>query len=110
MVHPENMDDFLIWGETIEQLEIQVVKLMDWCKKINLKLSPKKFKINTTVKFSGMIVSGEKIKNQSVVFIDPPDGRIQALTEMKRPENKKKVQILCGCIAALQAWTPNILY
>ena len=34
---------------------------MEWCKKINLKLSPKKFRINTTVKFSGMIVSAEKI-------------------------------------------------
>ena len=83
---------------------------MEWCKRINLKLSPRKFKINSTVKFGEMVVSAEKIQNQSIVFLDPPDGRILALTDMKRPETKREVQILCGCIAALQAWTPNIPY
>ena len=57
-----------------------------------------------------MIVSAEKIKNETVVFIDPPDGRVEALAKMKRPENKKEIQILCGCISALQSWFPSVSY
>ena len=64
-----------MWGETIEDLETQIICLKEWCKRINLKLS--------TVTFGGMVVSAEKIQNQWIVSIDPSDGRILALTDTK---------------------------
>ena len=64
----KNMDDFFLYGDTIEQLEEQVVKLLEFCRKINVKLSPRKFKVNTMVKFNGMMVSSEQIKKESFVL------------------------------------------
>ena len=39
----QNMDYFLLFGSTME---------VHWCREINLKLSPRKFKLDTQVKFS----------------------------------------------------------
>ena len=76
--------------------------------KINLKLSPSKFTLSTAVKFGGTIISAEKIKDNSIIFLDPPDNRILAVTEMERPKNKKDVQRLCGMISSLKPWFPSI--
>ena len=85
----KNIDDFCLFGKTLQDLEIQIDKLAKLCKKINLKLSPSKFTLSTAVKFGGTIISAEKIKENSVIFLDPPDNRILAVTEMERPKNKK---------------------
>ena len=85
----ENVDDFVLYSSTLDGLETQIKKLVSWCRKINLKLSPAKFRLNTAVRFSGSVVSSERIKNNSVVFLDPPDLRVLAITEMKTPTNKR---------------------
>ena len=64
----KNVDDFLLYGTSLEDLEEQIEKLMRFCTKINLKLAPSKFCLNTSVKFGGTIISAEKIKNNSVIF------------------------------------------
>ena len=38
-----NMDDFLLYGTTLEDLEEKLEKFMEFAKKTNLKLNPKKF-------------------------------------------------------------------
>ena len=98
----KNMDDFLLFGSSMEELEVQIEKLMHWCRQINLKLSPHKFKLDTQVKFSGSVITAEKVRNETLIFIDPPDLRIQALADMPRPNTKKELQTLCGCIYSLQ--------
>ena len=50
----------------------------------------------------------EKIEENSVIFLDPPDSRILAVTEMERPKTKKDVQKLCGIISSLKPWFPSI--
>ena len=104
----KNIDDFCLFGRTLEDLEIQIDKLAKLCQKINLKLAPSKFTLNTAVKFGGTIISAEKIKENSVIFLDPPDNRILAVTEMERPKNKKDIQRLCGMISSLKPWFPSI--
>ena len=42
----KNVDDFCLYGNTIEELEHQIKKLMKMCSDINLKLSPSKFKLS----------------------------------------------------------------
>ena len=64
----KNIDDFLLYGTTLKDLEIQIEKLMHLCSKINLKLAQSKFVLNTSVKFGGTVISAEKIKNNSVIF------------------------------------------
>ena len=89
---------------------MQIEKLMKLCSKINLKLAPSKFVLNTAVKFGGTVISAEKIKNNSVIFLDPPDKRILAVTEMERPKTRKDLQRLTGMISALRAWFPSVRF
>ena len=51
-----NIDDFCLFGRTLEDLEIQIDKLAKLYQKINLKLAPSKFTLNTAVKFGGTII------------------------------------------------------
>ena len=67
---------------------MQINKLMKMCEAINLKLSPSKFTLSTAVKFGGTIISSQKIKDGHVIFLDPPDQRILAVTEMPPPRSK----------------------
>ena len=106
----KNNDDFLLYSNTLEGLQEQIGKLMKLCKRINLKLSPAKFKLSEAVKFRGIIISAEKIKEQSIIFLDPPDARILALTEMPAPTTKKELQSFCGMVSSLKAWFPNVSF
>ena len=102
--------DFCLFGSSIEDLENQILKLMKMCSEINLKLSPSKFKLSTAVKFGGTIISSERIKDGHVIFIDPPDQRIVAVTEMRSPRTKKELRTLCGMISSLGDWFPSIQF
>ena len=64
--------------------------------------------LSTAVKFGGTIISAEKIEENSVIFLDPPDSRILAVTEMERPQTKKDVQKLCGMISSMKPQFPSI--
>ena len=63
----KNIDDVLLYGRTLEDLELQIEKLMKLCKKINLKLAPSKCVLNTAVKFKGTIISAEKKKFRHIL-------------------------------------------
>ena len=106
----KNVDDFCLFSDTIEGLEKQINKLMKMCESINLKLSPSKFKLSTTVKFGGTVISSQKIKDGHVIFLDPPDQRILAVTEMPKPRTKKELRTLCGMISSLRDWFPSIQF
>ena len=106
----KNVDDFLLFGSSIKDLEEQIEKLMTMCAKINLKLAPSKFKLSTAVKFGGTIISSNRIKEGNVIFIDPPDKRIIAVTEMRNPTTKKELRILCGMVSSLGEWFPSVQF
>ena len=91
-----------MYSDTLEGLEKQIDKLIQMCRKINLKLSPSKFSLSNAVKFGRMVISSQKIKNNQIIFLDPPDSRILAVTEMATPRTKKDLQTLCGMIASLK--------
>merc|ERR1712030_134190 len=106
----KNIDDFCLFARTLPELEEQIDKLAALCNRINLKLSPSKFSLSTSVKFGGTIISAEKVADNSIIFLDPPDNRILAVTEMERPESTKNVQQLMGRISSLKPWFPNISF
>ena len=104
------MDDFCLFGSSIKDLEAQIEKLMKMCAKINLKLAPSKFKLSNAVKFGGTVISSQRIKDGHVIFIDPPDQRIVAVTEMRNPKTKRELRTLCGMISSLGDWFPNVQF
>ena len=63
-----------------------------------------------SVKFGGTIISSDKIVNQQIVFLDPPDYRILTITEMPEPKSKKELQSFCGMISSMRVWFPNMIY
>ena len=71
------MDDFLLYGATLEDLEKKLEKFMEFAKKKNIKLNPKKFFISEEVEFGGSTVSAEKCENEYLIFISPKNKRIK---------------------------------
>ena len=58
----KNINDFLLFSDTLEGLEIQIKKLIKLCRKINPKLAPSKFTLYNAVKFVGTIITSKKFK------------------------------------------------
>ena len=79
-------------------------------KSFNLKLSPSTFSLSTASKFGGTVISSQKIKNNQIIFLDSPDSRILAVTEMATPRTKKELQTLCGMISSLKDWFPSLQF
>ena len=104
----KNMDDFLLAGETLEELHKKIKKLLEFCVSKNLKLNPKKFMISEEVNFGGCKISAETIKDEEIVFITPKDGRVKGLSDMPKPKTKKQIQSFCGMISSLQGWYPKL--
>ena len=102
----KNVDDIAFATETIEELREMIYEFMEMAATKNLKLSPKKFQIGEQIKFGGVIISSEVIKNKHVTFISPSSEKIDALLEIEEPTSKKELQIFCGLVSSLQAWYP----
>ena len=58
--------------------------------------------ISEEVEFAGTANRAEKIQDDDVVNILPKEKMIQAFMELKKPETKKEVQVLCGMMSSLQ--------
>ena len=104
----KNMDVFLLYGVTLEDLEMKLIKFMEFAKSKNLKLNPKKFFISEEVEFGGSSVTAEKCENETLIFISPKNKRIKTFEELRKPRTKRDVQVLCGLLASLQQWNPSV--
>ena len=97
----KNMDDFLIGGETIQELENKLNKLMEFCESINLKLAPSKMEVGREVTFGGCLISSQTLDSGDHVFLEPKEGRVEALLNLGTPKNKKDIQIFTGMGSSL---------
>ena len=104
----KNMDDVLLFGRTLEELKKKLEVFLRYCEDKNLKLKPSKMVISEEVEFAGTAIRAEKIQDDDVVNILPREKRIQAFMELKKPETKKEVQVLCGMMSSLQRWYPSL--
>ena len=80
----KNMDDVLLYGRTIKELQRKLENFLGFCKENNLKLKPSKLNISEQVEFDGTLISSEIVKNEQVVFVLPKDNRIQAFFNLKK--------------------------
>ena len=106
----KNVDDCLLAARDLSHLEWQIRRLLDWCRKMNLKLNKSKFNLGPSVVFGGVEISSQKMEEGSTVFIDPEKGKIRALIDFPKPKDKKSVQRFCGMIAHLQSWYPTAAF
>ena len=78
----------------------------------NIKLNVEKFNIGREVNFGGVKLSGKKEAGDTTdrVYLNPSDVRIEAITKIKRPENRKDVQSLLGHVNQLKSWLPEVSF
>ena len=58
----KNMDNFLLYRRTLEDLKKKLEKFMEFAEKKKLKLNPKKFFLSEEVEFGGSTVSALKTR------------------------------------------------
>ena len=82
------------------------------CREKNIKLNFDKFNIAREVTFGGFKLSGKRKIGDSAnrVYLNPSDARIDAITQIKRPDNRKDVQSLLGHVDQLKRWLPEISF
>merc|ERR1712215_121852 len=74
----KNMDDILIFGKTLKELEEKIEAFTKFCEDKNLKLKPSKMVISEEVEFAGTVVKAATVENEDIVVIQPRDKRIKA--------------------------------
>lgn len=100
-------DDILVYGcgdsreEAEKQHDDNLVKLLEACRKQNLKLNKEKVRYKSQeIKFIGHIVSDKGIK--------PDSEKVQAVINMKSPCNIKELKTFMGMINYVGKFIPNI--
>ena len=64
--------------------------------------------IGEEVEFGGALITSETVGSKNVVNILPKSERVQAFQNLRRPRNKKEVEIFCGMMTSLQKWAPHV--
>ena len=65
--------------------------------------------IGEEVEFGGALITSETVGSKNVVNILPKSQRVQAFQNLRRPRNKKEVQIFWRMMTSLQKWAPHVL-
>ena len=104
----KNMDDVLLFGKTLDELEKKLEAFLKYCEDKNLKLKPSKMVISEEVEFAGSAIRAEKKNDNDVVHILPREKRVQSFFELKKPQTKKELQVWCGMVSSLQKWYPSL--
>ena len=93
-------DDILLWGKTLQELIKKIRAILDICRKHNVVVSRKKFKISTVVTFGGYQISPEGIS------VDPE--KIENIQNFKTPQGIRDVRSLIGLVNQFQAVSPDL--
>ncbi len=85
------MDDILVWGATESEHDKNLAKVLEKLRAANVTLNAEKCRFRqSSIKFLGHFIS----KGQ--IAVDPE--KIQALSEMTPPKDKKELQSLLGTL------------
>ena len=81
------------------------VKEVFWAfRKFGIIASSKKLIIGNSVEFGDAVITG----NSDGVTIGPNMPRIVAIRNMRRPKNRKEVQVYLGTVRSLLKWFPGL--
>ena len=94
------VDDILVSGATVHEHDENLQKVLKRCEEVNLRLNKKKCKIRV----QEVSYVGHKLTKNGV---DPDPSKIEAITSMPPPEDKKGIQRLLGMTNYLAKFIPN---
>ena len=64
--------------------------------------------ISDEVELGGALIRANIVEKEQEFSILHKDKRVQAFFDLKKSSTKRDIQVLCGMLASLQAWNPNI--
>ena len=96
------VDDILVWAESLPQLVDRVKVIADRCKRINIELSRKQFKIGNEIAFAGLLIRFPGIK--------PDPERIKALMKCPAPRDISGVRSFLGLANQLSGFVPDFAH
>ena len=100
------MDDVLIGSRDIDMLERRLHVVLQVCRELNTKLSPRKFTLGQEVEFGGHIISYNKSSNS--VSITPSMDKLATVRNLQEPQSKSEVQSLVGFLSQLSGFIPEL--
>lgn len=95
------VDDILIFGKTRFEHDSRLIKVLNRCREINLKLNKNKCKIGLTeIKYLG-----HKITPQGIY---PDNSHTTAISKMQPPSNSKDLERFLGLVNYIGRFVPNL--
>ena len=94
------VDDFLVEGETVDELRQRVRRVLDNCRRFGITISERKLEIATQVKFAGFRISAAGVV--------PDPSRLKAIIDFPRPGNVTALRGFVGLINQLNIFTPEV--
>ena len=99
-----SMHDFLATANSIEKLEDCLEKFLMKCEDLGVKISTKKFKTGSKVKFGGFLVTNRKGR----VHIEADPGKLDKIRDFLRHNSKEDVASFIGLVKTLNNWSGAI--
>ena len=100
----KSMDNFPATAESLEKLEKTLDQFLEKCKELGVKISTKKFKMGSKVKFGGLLVTNDEDRVQ--IKADP--GKLDKIRDFPRPNSKDDVASFIGLVKTLNNWSGAI--
>ena len=95
------VDDLLIWGETDEQHDSHLKRVLERVRQRNLKLNKSKCQLKLSeISYVGHILSNDGVK--------PDPKKTRAVLDMPCPESREKLQRFLGMLTNLGKFIPNL--
>ena len=94
------VDDILISAPSLEELKRNINIVLERCREMNMTISKKKFKIGSTVKFAGYIISDRGVM--------PDPEKVEALRNYPTPENITQLRSFLGLANQLGGFIPDL--
>ena len=96
------VDDILVCGTDLNDLQDQLKKILTRCEKYGLTMSANKFTVGESVKFAGHIVSAEGVK--------PDPSKVNSIKNFPVPRNLTDVRSFLGLANQLGFFIPDLTH
>ena len=96
------IDDGLVYGNSLKQLEKRLRKVLQKCREYNIILSLDKFDISTKVKFAGHIISNAGVQ--------PDPEKVKAIQDFAAPTDVTQVRSFLGLANQLGYFLPDLAH
>ena len=96
------VDDGITAGSTLEQLEKRLRALLTSCRKHNVTLSEKKFKIGDDLKFAGHMIGAKGIR--------PDPEKVASIRNFPAPKTLTELRSFLGLANQLGAFLPDLAH